>query len=382
LTHVYEPWFVWGQKDSIKLSVLTEKGEIQHIASWELNDRRVPYYTDRDDISTILFSILCDFDIELVHGRQFVNLGLSILRIARSLGIPVVLSFHDYYLVCPTVFLTDGTGRFCGGDCSVGSGICQSNLIDDHELVLRNGWTKVWQESVRSMLECVDLFITTTLVAHDLIIKIYPELRSRRFEIVEHGRTFHRRYCIETIPSRNRLVRVLALGNYSINKGLDTVLDLGRLDGGKILEIHWLGTVPGVGVKPEIGVFHGPYEPDEVVERIKEIEPDFVLLLSTWAETYCHTLSEAWAAGIPVVGTRLGAIGARIAESGGGWVIDPHDAQGVLTLIAYLIEHPDEYRAVAARIPLIEIRETEKMANDYERLYADILSGRRMQHQH
>jgi glycosyltransferase involved in cell wall biosynthesis/GT2 family glycosyltransferase len=372
----YESWFVWGDTDTVTLAIMTDDAP-QPVAKWKLNATLIPWDHRRADVDAVLHQILRQFAIELVHCRQIVQLGPSIMRIAHLLGVPVVLSFHDYYMLCPTVTLIDGNGRYCGGDCDKGTGECRSFFIPEHLLRLRNGWTHAWRKTMTKAFDHVDAFVTTTPAAHAVIASVYPQLRDRDFRIIEHGRTFAERRRLETCPSRERPVRVLALGNYNDAKGMQTVLDLADLDRDGRLDLHWLGAVPGVMARPAAGTYHGPYEPHTVEARIHEIAPDFVLLLSVWAETYCHTLSEAWAAGVPVIGSCLGAIGERIDVHGGGWTVDPHDAQMILDLIERLSLHTDEYRQVAEKIPRIPIRPTEDMVDDYLALYDAVIRQRR-----
>src|SRR3546814_10443790 len=52
------------------------------------------------------------------------------------------------------------------------------------------------------------------------------------------------------------------------------------------------------------------------------IKPHIAVVLSIVPETWCHTLTESWATGIPVFGIDRGAVGDRIREHGGGWLVD------------------------------------------------------------
>ena len=47
-------------------------------------------------------------------------------------------------------------------------------------------------------------------------------------------------------------------------------------------------------------------------------------------------MTEALAAGIPVIGARYGALGERIRANGCGWTIDPMDPDGIRVLIERL----------------------------------------------
>jgi glycosyltransferase involved in cell wall biosynthesis len=68
-------------------------------------------------------------------------------------------------------------------------------------------------------------------------------------------------------------------------------------------------------------VFHGPYGREEFAGLVRAVAPHFGAVLSIWAETFCHTLTEMWACGLPVVAFDLGAVGDRIRRHGGGWLV-------------------------------------------------------------
>ncbi|MFM7859452.1 MAG: glycosyltransferase, partial [Flammeovirgaceae bacterium] len=71
-----------------------------------------------------------------------------------------------------------------------------------------------------------------------------------------------------------------------------------------------------------MGVFHGAYSRDELPDKVAAIGGHVMGIFSIWPETYCHVLSEAWACGMPVIGSNLGALKERINIHGGGWVVD------------------------------------------------------------
>ena len=75
---------------------------------------------------------------------------------------------------------------------------------------------------------------------------------------------------------------------------------------------------------------------------------------SVGPETFSFTLSEAWAAGRPVVVPPIGALAERVAASGGGWVLSDEewrDDVRMLERIAALLapEGAEAYAAAAAR---------------------------------
>ena len=110
---------------------------------------------------------------------------------------------------------------------------------------------------------------------------------------------------------------------------------------------------------------------------MRAIRPAFVGVFSIWAETYSHTLSEAWAAGMPVLVTDLGAPEERVRAHGGGWVLDHLDPERAYERILAIADDGTEYRRVLAQTGTHSIRTRDAMADDYDRLYRSTLLSRR-----
>lgn len=117
--------------------------------------------------------------------------------------------------------------------------------------------------------------------------------------------------------------------------------------------------------------FSDVYQKENIFHMLKENHIDIVCILPTWAETFCYTVSESWLSGIPVLGTDIGAVGERIKESGGGWVV-PVDASAevVLEKILYLESHKDEIKEKAELVKQMSVKTIPQMAEDYAKLYA------------
>src|SRR5437588_9892539 len=99
---------------------------------------------------------------------------------------------------------------------------------------------------------------------------------------------------------------------------------------------------------------HGPYASDALPSLLDHYCVRLVVYPSVGPETFSFTLSEAWAAGRPVVVPPIGALAERVAASGGGWVLaddEWRDDACVLQRIATLLaaEYAEAYSAAAAR---------------------------------
>lgn len=118
----------------------------------------------------------------------------------------------------------------------------------------------------------------------------------------------------------------------------------------------------------EIGIHHGYYKRSEFCKEIHEIKPHFIGLLSIWPETYCHTLTEGWSCGIPVISLDIGALGERIHKNGGGFFIE-NDGKKAYDKIIEISENYEKYKEVINEIPSIKFKTTKEMTEEYIRLY-------------
>lgn len=167
------------------------------------------------------------------------------------------------------------------------------------------------------------------------------------------------------------------LGGVTPAKGSGTVKQLiARKDAFFNLFIY--GEVGDPTVKAPHGsdniFFSGVYQKDDIFDLLKATRIDVALILPVWGETFCYTLSEAWACGIPVIGTDIGAVGERIRRTGAGWLV-PADASGedVCRLLKHIRRHPEELEEKKRLALNLKIRSIEDMNREYHRMYTALL---------
>jgi glycosyltransferase involved in cell wall biosynthesis len=114
---------------------------------------------------------------------------------------------------------------------------------------------------------------------------------------------------------------------------------------------------------------HGTYDNKLLPSLLRDAGIHIVMLPGPYAETFGHVMTEALAAGIPVIGARYGALGERVRTHRCGWTIDPEDALGVRRLL----ENVDRCRVellratrAASSVPIASVAQT---ANRYASLY-------------
>lgn len=322
-------------------------------------------------LSFIYFDILDSYEIDLVHIRHLINHSFDLPQIAKKLGIPVVLSIHDFYFICPFYVLLDENNAYCAGVCNNGDGncYCPMNSLSD---INSKEFIGEWRENVLEMFKHVDYFISTSDFVKKLFLSIYSErsiINENNFEIIEHGRDFLRlRKDYFEVPSENKPVKILCPANHlNIMKGSEIIKQIKKEDKNDLIEFHFLGNCHD-GIE-EYGISHGTFERDEFYKKVKEIQPSFIGIFSVWPETFCHTLTEAWSCGIPVIGSNIGVIEDRILKNDGGWIIDINNPSEIFDLIINLINSKDDYLDKVKNIKTLKLKNTAEMSGEYIQIY-------------
>jgi GT2 family glycosyltransferase/glycosyltransferase involved in cell wall biosynthesis len=320
------------------------------------------------------------YAFELVHIRHLGYHSLELIRLLNRWRLPLVYSFHDYHALCPSLKLLDDQQRYCGGDCTDGPGDCQAELYPEGSLpALKHQWVTVWREAYKRALADCQGYVTTSQYARNLLLKALDLPEDRPFAVIPHGRDFN----FQSLASPYRAgepIRVLVLGNMTVAKGLDRLRAVKALDPDNQLQLHFLGRAPE-DFPPEWGVFHGSYSRDALAEKIATIKPHYAVIFSIWPETHCHTLTECWAYGLPVLAFDCGAVGERMREHEAGLLlpltISPAE------LLEAMITWPKNHMVSKENLMAVKVwqnqaasRETvARMADTYGRFYGQVVPG-------
>lgn len=324
-----------------------------------------------DDRVAASADLLARHKFDVVHVRSLLGSGPELLTALKAAGVPVVLSFHDFTAICPTINLLDADLTFCGGVCTAGEADCAAPQKWFSDIArLKGAYVHTWRARMAAGFEAVDAFVTTSASAAGLLTRHFPRL-SGRIEIIEHGRDVEPVEAAAPPPEEGPM-RVVVLGVIGAAKGRALVEHLVRRNAaeGAPLEFHLLGGLtPPLAELPGV-IAHGPYAREDLPVRLEDIAPSVSLIPSIWPETYSHTLTESWAAGIPVLAGDMGALAERIRRHGGGWLADPRDHNLWWSHLIALKDDPRSWAWGARQVARLREHGTARMARRYRRLYA------------
>lgn len=258
---------------------------------------------------------------QLVHAHNIYHqLSPSILPEAKKRNIPVIMTLHDYKLVCPNYRM------FCQGKH------CEACIKGSYLNCL---WKNCYDSYPRSALAVLESFLHNK-VWHtyrdnlDLLISPSAYLKSK---LVEAG-----------WPAEKIRVLINPAPNYSPQEDGKNLLYLGRLTKEKGVDVllkSLVGTsehldIAGTGpeeeslkqLAKELGVssqvnFRGHLSGEDL-EKIKK-EAKAIILPSIWAENMSLVLLESLAYGKLIIATTMGGTPEVIKDGETGWLFPAGD---------------------------------------------------------
>lgn len=319
--------------------------------------------------------------ISLVHIRHSAYQSTGLIDIAYEKQIPVVYSFHDYYTACPSVKLLDENQQFCGARCSSTLGECHQELWYKPRMPpLKHESVYSWQRQFAGALALCSGFVTTIEAAKQIMLDVFPALKDKPFSVIPHGRDFTERFQLAREPVPGEPLRVLVPGSISVSKGAGILRQLASMPELAHVQWHILGTLSEEteSALPDNVIIHGAYKRSDFFAHVERIQPHLGAVLSIWPETWCHTLTELWASGLPVAGFNIGAVGERLQQSGAGWLATEISVGAMADVISTVSEAGAWQQAMdnVKKWQQQGQRSCADMAEDYWQFYHRILGGK------
>lgn len=343
LIETIEPWLFRSDSKELFLYRINEDCQEILVEKYQLSEFVDPITHTSFEYDSIVLAWLLRYDFEIMHVRHIGWHSINLMKLAKKSGSYVIFSFHDYYTLCPTVKLIDENSLYCGGCCTKTDGECNAELWPTNSLPkLKNAWVREWRNKFKSALLDCDAYITTSESAKETILKSFDLKDCKPFEVISHGRDFSIFREPDFSNSPEKIIKILVPGNLDKAKGLSIINNLLNLDVDKKLEFHILGQCSSFSSDPRVK-FYGVYKRDEFVSKVELINPHLGVVFSIWDETWCHTLTELWASGVPTIVFDFPTVANRTRESGCGWVFGKKEVDDLYSSIVSIFFDNNDY---------------------------------------
>jgi glycosyltransferase involved in cell wall biosynthesis len=241
---------------------------------------------------------------DLVHTHNLPGISTAVWEVARRLGIPVIHSLHDYYLLCPRMTLMTRSGEACG-----------THLL-----------CELRRRRLAGSAPAVAIVTGVSSALLDAHTQLFP---GARLEVLRNPMAAYNDVAFPS-PQRSPL-RIGYLGSLAPEKGTHALLDAAARLQGVPCELHIAGTgrlaelvTDRAASLPNLH-YHGSLKGEAKEAFIARC--DVGIIPSVWAEPGGPTqaLVEWLTARRPVLYSRRGGL-AECASLGGTVAIEPTGA--------------------------------------------------------
>jgi len=356
---------------------------------------------------------------QVVHAHNLLNLSFDLPAAARARGIPVVATLHDYTLVCASggqrlhraeshVCRTIDTSRCArcfvespfytqAAVGPVAAAVAGSGLLQRAVTSARNTSPALFDAAARAMANArrfpvsdadmkerlaqarrvfdeVTLFVAPSRSIADEFIAL--GLDRSRVRVSDYG---FPRVTRPTRAAAGARLRIGFVGTLAWHKGAHVLLDaLRRLSGDKYeLQIHG-----DVKVFPDYVAdlrrraqgmpvrFMGRFDEAQAMAAYGGF--DVLVVPSLWLENSPLVIHEAFQAGVPVVGSRIGGTADLVTDGVNGRLYDPASPAELAAILSSLLDSPAQLKAWAAALPAVKTIEEDARA--WERTYQEVIA--------
>lgn len=332
-----------------------------------------------------LRSALREFSPDVVHFHNLHFCTPTIVRQAKRLGIPTVLSIYDYWLWCPSFMLLTNTGELCerghGAHCVDCVGARRARLLRPLKRRLF-AWRKPIFEAV---LESIDRVVVLSQASKDLLVRHGVE--AGRILVV--AQYLWQAAAERALPAPARPGELLYVGWIEGRKGLHVVIEAMEILAARQpkLRLEVRGrclapdyqrrvedTIRRAGLADRV-VFAGAAGREELLEAMDRAY--LVLVPEQWANMSPVILTEAMAAGRCVLASRVGGIPEFVEEGRSGLLAERDSPAAFAAQIDWAMHNAERVRemGVAARARAKQVFDRDAINRKWVELYRSLTGG-------
>lgn len=328
------------------------------------------------------------FQPDIVHFHALQGMGANLIRIARQSGFLTVLTVHDWWFICPNMFMADCFGEQCGqveADLSQCEQCLNKIYALDPSAALPQNWSAMqFLERRRAYLhEIINDDLHCLMPVSQTIERYYRanSLNPQNVSVLQNGTALAKWRGPRAHRRDDNEIVIGYVGGNVIAKGFWVLLHAVA----QLTVANWQLHAYGYGCDekdPDIREFLSDPVNEHVKNNIKlmkaydperkqEIYQSFDLLVmpSVSLESFSLVVREALFMKLPTIITACGGPEEVIEHGKNGWVVPPNDASALAAQLMQILKMPDILDLAAENIETDMIRSVEQQAEALESVY-------------
>lgn len=293
----------------------------------EREDQSYHFHHQNNELWVEFLESICAWlDIRLCHVHQLSGCRDGLLAAFAKTTIPYGFSIHDFFLACPSINFLDSEGNYCGAVTDrVQCQTCLNKQVAFAEINIQK-----WRLTHKAFLSKSAFISAPSLWAKNTFNRYFPESTVEIIPNVHHSgfsKSLEGGIRCFLFP-RDEIKHIGVIGAIGPVKGARNLEKLVARTRARKLPLRWIvigytdRQYEPYQSKDYVLTIHGPYQQDRLIALLEHYTISLVMFPSAGPETFCYTLSEAWAANKPVLVPPIGALKERVEQKGAGWIME------------------------------------------------------------
>jgi len=279
-------------------------GELR--AQWlHAGEERVLHYENYREWGRVLAGMqVAEVFLENIYSfRQPLELLGWLAELPSTQGLAVTVAIHDYFMLCPSLFLIDAQQRYCDLPPPEACERCRTRLHTDFPTGADTiaDWRAVWG----TLLRRSQRILAFSSASAALVTRVYPDC-AEKIDVQPHSLALFQPRPLT--PPLDTPLHIGVVGSISWHKGWEVVK--GLCDAIERRGLPYRVTVIG-SLIPEFSspclTITGPYGRGELADRMRMSGANLFFFASIWPETFSYVAHEIMACGVPFCCFDLGA---------------------------------------------------------------------------
>lgn len=302
----------------------------------------------QESLESATAQVITEIEPDIIHVQHFLHWHVGVFEQLLSTKIPVVLTFHDYFVITP-FYTMQGAGS---PEVALTKEYCELIFQADISEYVNKRFN-----ILKDVLNGCRAFICPSKSLSTALSSLLP----LEFRVIEHG---IESFTPEPSSVANTTTRFGFLGSKLPQKGWMELLKAFQVLRQELpnIELSFFGGGQGAPAASPGVSFHPSYGQEDLPRIMSQF--DVGVIPSLFPETYSYVLSELWMAGKPVAASRIGSLAERVEEGKTGRLFTPGDISAMIEALRWYAESTEWREWKIARPRLLR-----DMLEDYRVLY-------------
>lgn len=295
---------------------------------------------------------------DLIHCNNIYNISTSVWNIGKELGIPIIQTLRDYFLLCHKSTL------LCGGK------VCQNNrkICSIYKTIRKKQFEKIDFVTAPSEFT-LRTFIENGMFDSNKSKVIYNAIDESTYKMDEI-------ISIRNKRSESEKIQFCFLGSLVEHKGVKLLVE--NLKSNDKIELHIAGDgeLRSYVQKEELASnsikYHGKLSEKEVEKLLMKC--DVLIVPSLWNEPFGRVVIDAYKFGMPVIASNLGGLPEIIEVNKTGIIFDPMMPNSLIECIEKMSSRKVINKMVPNCIEKVKEYSINKQIEKFEELYIKVVN--------